>query len=296
MKNFIYTYYNIVVDDIKKEEDNYYFYYNDVLFLLCLVKNDINEVEEIYQYLLAKKKSCFIIINNVKNELYSEVDKNKYILLKTLGVLNYEYTYKDFVFMPIEKKAPKDWGTLWGNRLDYYEVQLRELGIKHQSLINTFGFYSGLAENAILYYNLTISRYKDGIIVSIVHNRTKYPCYLKDYLNPVNLLYDYSIRDIAEYIKSYIFSKDYDVNYVLRIISELNLNNLMFNILYSRLLYPSFYFDSFDRIILDKDNEEIIMNSIDITDNYIKLLKSIYYTFSKKYNMFKIEWLDKIKM
>ena len=72
MRNAIYNYYNIVVDDINKDNNNYFFYYNDKLFLLYLVLNDTNMVEEIYKYVINNNIECFKIVLN-KNIYYKTV-------------------------------------------------------------------------------------------------------------------------------------------------------------------------------------------------------------------------------
>ena len=82
----------------------------------------------------------------------------------------------------------------------------------------------------------------------------------------------------------------------MEILNNIGLNNLMFNLLYSRLLYPSFYFDIFDKIILEDGNDNDVIIIINNLNKYLNMLKTIYNEFSIKYNMFKIEWLDKIKM
>jgi len=295
MKNAIYNYYNILINDLNKDNNNYYFYYNNELFLFYLVLNDEIIIKEIYGYIVSNNIDCFRIVLNKDNELISSVENEKYALLKIKGILKYEFKFEEFKFYPI-RKSGNDWGKLWGNRLDYYEVQIRELGFKYQTVLNSFGLFQGLAENAILYFNLTRNKFKDEEVVGIVHNRIKYPCYLIDYNNPIDFVIDYSVRDIAEYIKSYMISDDYKIEYVIELINKINLNNLMFNLLYARLMYPTFYFDIFDKIILEDGKDSDIIKVLNVVDRYLNMLKIINIHFEKKYDMFKVEWLDKIKM
>ena len=117
-----------------------------------------------------------------------------------------------------------------------------------------------------------------------------------DYYNPLNYVIDYNVRDISEYIKSYVISDDFDVNNVIALISRMNLNDLMFNLLYARLLYPTFYFDVFDKIILEDGKDNDIVFVLNKLNNYLEMLKSVYNGFNSKYDMFRIEWLNKIKM
>ncbi len=295
MKNVIYNYYNILVSDINKDNNNYFFYFNNELYLFYLVLNDVNVVRDIYTFFKENKLECFDIVLNKENNLFCDVDSKKYALLKIKGILKYEVKFEEFKFYPVDKIG-SDWGKLWGERLDYYELQLRELGYNYQTVLNSYGLFEGIAENAILYFNMTKSKFSDEAFVGIVHNRMKYPCYLIDYYNPINFVVDYSIRDIAEYIKSYIMCEDYDVLNVIELINRMNLNNLMFNLLYSRLLYPTFFFDVFDKIILEDGEDKDIVSVLNVVDKYLFTLKIIYNNFNKKYDMFRIEWLYKIKM
>lgn len=296
MKNVLYNYYDILVDELNKSDNNYFFYFNNELFLFYLVLNDISLVENIYKYIVENNIESFNIILNKEGNLFSDVDKKKYVLLRVKGILKYEVKFDEFKYYPVNSNGV-NWGTLWSERLDYYEVQIRELGIKYQTVLNSFGMFSGLAENAILYFNMTMEKFGDlESNVGIVHNRVKYPCYLIDYYNPVNFVIDYSVRDIGEYIKSYIISDDFDFNNVVTLINRMNLNDLMFNLLYARLLYPTFYFDVFDKIILEDGKDSDIVFILDKIDIYLDTLKRLYDRFNNEYQMFRIEWLNKIKM
>ena len=295
MKNIIYSNYNILVYDINKDKKNYFFYFDEELYLFYQVLNDINNVIEVYNYVVKNNVESFKIIKNKNGELFTKVDNNYYALLIIKGIIKYEYNINNFRYCTINKNG-SNWGKLWGDRLDYYEHQIRELGIKYQTVLNSFGFYKGIAENAILYFNLSIEKFKEPSSIGIMHNRINYPCYLIDYNNPINYVIDYNIRDIAEYIKSYMLSEDYEIESVLNMLNNLKLNKLMFNLLYSRLLYPNFYFDIFDTIILEDGLDKDVLKIVDKSDKYINLLKEIYNTYKMQYDLFRIEWLDKIKM
>ena len=295
MKNFIYNYYNIYVDNIDKRGDDYYFVYDNDTYVISFIYNE-DTFNEIYNVIIRNNLDFFKAVNNKDNSLVSLLNEKKYVLLKMHGIYNYEIVPEDFNNILLENKDGLNWGVLWSNKIDYYEKQIKELGINHQTILNTFGFFEGLAENAILYFNLTIERVREEKTISICHNRMNYPCYLIEHINPTKLVIDYSIRDISEYIKSYIFYEKYDIQFVIDLLSSLNTNSLMFNLLYSRLMYPNFYFDSFEDIIINKASDDEIIKSINIIDRYIYLLEEIYTTFGKKYNMMKIEWIEKIKM
>lgn len=292
MKNIIYNFYNIIINELNKEDINYYFRYKNELYLLYKTDNEEKNIEYIYTYLKNNNIECYEIIKNKDNKLISKSNNDKYVLLKIKGILKYEYKFEDFKYYEVNME-PQKWNELWSNRLDYYNIQIRELGYNYKTVLNTYGFFEGLAENAILYYNLTLKKYNDKISTGIVHNRMNYPCYQIEYNNPCNYIIDYSIRDISEYIKSYIIDENYDYNNVIFLLNKLNINNLMFNLLYSRLLYPTFYFDVFDKIILENGVDKDVIPIINKINDYLFTLKEIYNHFKQKYNLIEIEWLNK---
>lgn len=292
MKNVIYNYYNILLTDINESNDNYYFYYNSNLYVFYLIENNPETINEIYNFLIENNIDSYKIIANKDNNFITTINNKNYALLHLKGLLKYEIKFEEFKYYPIAK-TNHNWGTLWSNKLDYYEIQIRELGKKYQTLLNSFGFFKGIAENAILYYNLTEKKFNDEVPVAIVHNRMNYPEYEIDYNNPLNFVIDYYIRDISEYIKSYAISDYYDLENIITLINKLTLNSKSFNLLYSRLLYPTFYFDEFDKIILGREEDNKIINVINKIQNYLEMLKKIFIVFNNKYEMFNIEWLNK---
>lgn len=292
MKNVIYNYYNILLTDINENNDNYYFYYNSNLYVFYLIENNPETINEIYNFLIENNIDSYKIIANKDNNFITTINNKNYALLHLKGLLKYEIKFEEFKYYPIAK-TNHNWGTLWSNKLDYYEIQIRELGKKYQTLLNSFGFFKGIAENAILYYNLTEKKFNDEVPVAIVHNRMNYPEYEKDYNNPLNFVIDYYIRDISEYIKSYAISDYYNLENIITLINKLTLNSKSFNLLYSRLLYPTFYFDEYDKIILGREEDNKIINVINKIQNYLEMLKKIFIVFNNKYEMFNIEWLNK---
>ena len=292
MKNVIYNYYNVLLTDINESNDNYYFYYNSNLYVFYLIENNPETINEIYNFLIENNIDSYKIIANKDNNFITTINNKNYALLHLKGLLKYEIKFEEFKYYPIAK-TNHNWGTLWSNKLDYYEIQIRELGKKYQTLLNSFGFFKGIAENAILYYNLTEKKFNDEVPVAIVHNRMNYPEYEIDYNNPLNFVIDYYIRDISEYIKSYTISDNYNLENIITLINKLTLNSKSFNLLYSRLLYPTFYFDEYDKIILGREEDNKIINVINKTQNYLEMLKKIFIVFNNKYEMFNIEWLNK---
>ena len=123
-----------------------------------------------------------------------------------------------------------------------------------------------MAENAISYVkntNLEVKKEQTDINV-ISHRKIKECNKLNCIYDPLNIVIDHKSRDLAEYIKTSFFKNN------IKIFEELDqyFSNHYFSlygtrILFARILYPSFYFDTYEEIILNKKNESSI-NSVDL--------------------------------
>ena len=69
------------------------------------------------------------------------------------------------------------------------------------------------------------------------------------------------------------------------------LDNYEANMLYARLLYPSYYFDKYESIIEDKEDEDDLLDIINKINEYELFIKDIYIILSKNYKIEKVEWL-----
>ena len=115
---------------------------------------------------------------------------------------------------------------------------------------------------------------------------------LDEFFNPLNIVVDNRTRDIAEYIKVNYFNGKIDENEVLNYLDNLNFTyteNLLF---FSRLLYPSYYFDIYDQVIQEKISDEKIQFYIKKNTSYEAFLKKIYIYIKNKYKIPEIEWLE----
>ena len=125
------------------------------------------------------------------------------------------------------------------------------------------------------------------------HRRVNYPNMEYDYYNPLNFIFDLEVRDVAEYLKSMFFYTDRTktMNELINYINKSNLNNYTANMLYARLLYPSYYFDIYEKVIEDLDDESNLLDIINKTGEYELFLKDVYYELSKKFNIEMILWI-----
>ena len=182
-----------------------------------------------------------------------------------------------------------NWVSLWSSKVDYIEYQMGHLIKKYPFLNNTIDYYLDLCENAITYIkNLKMfSDYK--IPIGISHKRIIKDATLFDLYNPLNLIIDYKVRNIAEYLKDAFF-KDEDVNYILNIVfKNFWFDKLNLSLLVARLLYPSYYFDLFEEIIDKELDENIIFPLTKKSSKYEEFIDLII----KNCNLQNLQWLSR---
>ena len=156
----------------------------------------------------------------------------------------------------------------------------------------------GLAENAIAYANNTNNKFSLNSFdkICLNHRRLDFPNLTKEYYNPLLFIFDLQVRDIAEYLKSAFFKSEMDawiefktfINFQKRSIYE-------YQMFYARMLYPSYYFDMYEKIMNGEESEEKLIFYIEKSKNYEQFLKNMYYEIIKIVQIEKIDWLEKKK-
>ena len=242
------------------------------------------------------------VIRNRDNSFLTKVNEYNYILFK---VNNLSEEYDIFDMVNISNKLVlnnnksslyrNNWGSLWSDKIDFFEYQVRELGVEKNVVKSSFSYYVGLSENAISYVNNAILKYggvSSGRIV-LSHRRVFYPNYKLNYMNPLSFVFDLEVRDVAEYLKSMFFKKDmeYCLDELKSYLSIRKLNIYEYHMFYARLLYPSYYFDVYDSVMNKNVNEEELVKIVKRSNDYEKFLKITYLEISKYVRLDKIDWI-----
>lgn len=308
MKNVINYYYNLNPNKIKKIFNYYYFYLNNELYYFIIYtrkKEDINAIYNFNQELIKNNILVNEIINNKNNTIITIVNKIPYILVKiqinqnkdiTLSEINY---LSNILIRYPDNLMRSNWANLWITKIDYLEYQLEQNNLKYPLLRDSFNYFVGLAENAISYLNNTVSTLKPektdiGVIShnTILIDDSAYSLY-----DPLNIIIDHKSRDIAEYIKTSFFKDNYKIFDELDEYFKHNYYSFYgINLLISRILYPSFYFELYDNIINKEKNESELLKITSRINEYENYLEEIFNYFHKYYNIKDISWLKKNKL
>ena len=298
MNNFLEYFYNIKPTNITNKQKYSTFIYQHNLYKLYISEDPLNInipyniCEKLSQNTLTSE-----IIKNINNEPITIYNNRQYLLLKLYTNPNKPITLEEISNLNktlYTENLSINWGTLWSNKIDYLENLINENGKKYPLLVDSFNYYVGLAENAISYYNnITIpTNYK----YYLTHKHLRLNDTVESLYNPLNLTFDYQVRDLAEYLKISFFNNNKLIFQELN--TYLTSNSLSLTdikLLISRLLYPSFYFDMYEDILIDNQEEQILTTIISKSDNYELYLYKIINYLKQYYDIDEIPWLQRKK-
>lgn len=296
MINFIEYFYNIKVDKIIYEKGYYSFSYKNNLYKLYIYNEnmDINSLYKINRAMLNSTLVSEIILNK-NNEIISTNNNIAYILIKIYVNVKKNILLEEINFISNsleEKNININWAKLWEDKIDYLENLIGENGKKYPIMVDSFNYFVGMAENAISYYNSIVfdSNYK----ITISHKKIRLDDTIEALYNPLNIIFDFRVRDVAEYIKFSFFNNNTNIFNEIKIYLKNNYLSLTeVKLLVSRLLYPSFYFDMYDDIMIDEKEEKILTFILSRLNDYEIYLKKVIELLANNYDIEEIMWIKK---
>lgn len=292
MKNTINYYYNLNINTIHQKEKNYYFKVDNKNYLLLKCSN-IEELDDIYRLnmYLSQILPVHRIVLNVNNEVITKINDSNYLLLglfsnnNKINLNNIIELSNIRIPFSVDKLKRNDWYNLWIKKVDYFEYQLSQIGKKYPLIRESFNYYIGLAENAIILVNNIDF---NNIPLGLSHRRITNMSF--NLYNPLNIVIDARIRDVCEYFK-FCFFNNIDISMELELFLSYNSFNIdEAKLFLARMFFPTYYFDLYEKIIDNEIDESEIKKVIIKADNYEKILKQVYYHF--KNNQINIEWLE----
>lgn len=298
-KNVIEYFYNIKVDKITYENGVYSFMDNGYIYKLYVFNDDnnINFLMDTNKRMLGNTLISEIILNRNK-DIISSYNGINYILIRVYANVEKDVSLEEISYLSnsvVRDKININWGVLWERKIDYLENLINENGKKYPIIVDSFNYFVGMAENAISYYNNIIidPNYK----YTIGHKKIRCNDTVECLYNPLNLTLDYRVRDIAEYVKNAFFKDNYNIFSELDdYIKNNNLSLMEAKLLVARILYPSFYFDMYEDILIDDAEEKIILKVISRLDDYEDYLASVIDFFRRYFDIDMIMWLKKEKI
>lgn len=271
MRNVIKYYYDIDLDELKYRHQEYFF--DGYIFKELKRDLDIN----IYNYFISNHRYIHPIVYNRNGNYITNFENKQYILLEKQRNINVNLQEIINFLVDVSTENVKDWSKLWESKVDYYEKNITN--VNNKECLVVFPYYVGLSELAIRFYKET-----DGKgTCSICHDRLNSS---EDFYSPDNIIIDYKVRDIAEYIKISFFNDRLDLTELFSNLDQLFLNSADYHLLYARLLFPTYFYDALEA------NEDLTVY-ISKIEQYEQLLNEIYYYLKMRTNIPKIDWLIK---
>lgn len=304
MKNLINYFYNLNIDDIYNKDNIYYFYYNDELYHFYIYTTNVKNIDFVKDINDSLKNDTLVheIIVNKDNSILTYYNNIPYILCRINININKPISLGEISYLSSKtintsvKIKYTSWQELWSIKMDYLETLINENGKKYPIIVDSFNYFVGLAENAISYYNNLSNKEINPNSLIISHriiniNDTIYSLY-----DPVNITIDHKSRDIAEYIKYSFFNNNTNIFQELNIYFKYNYYSKDDIImLLSRVLYPSFYFNMYEDIMINNAEEKMITDITSKLDKYELYLNSIFKYFNNYYNIPYVDWLNRKK-
>lgn len=299
MKNALIYFYNIFLEDIDKINDNYYFKYQNNDFVIHKYTRNIDEIISIYNLnkeMLQNNIITYEIILTKENNILFYEDNNYYVLMKLPNIKNRLITINDilsFNYVPknnynlIDKSM---WNNNWEKKIDYIEYQFSQMSKKYKNISKGINYYIGIWENAISYYNDNVSIKQE--VKFVCHKRLEVNTDLLEFLNPLNFVIDYKERDLGDYLKSYIINEKYTFDKLKSILNTLSHDKNDVSRFISRIMFPSFYFDLYEKIIINEEDDKEILFLYNKINNYEEFLKFVF-KYYKTLGIPYLTWLIK---
>lgn len=270
-------YFRIDIDNINFYSNIARFEYKNYNYVLIKDNNPNFELlNHIFNYIDIKKP-----ILNIYNNYVTRYDNEYYFLFYDDNNKINEIDVIKFLSKPlyIYNNNLRD---KWCYKNDYIEYQITQFGSKYAILRKSINYIIGLSEIAIQLLN-TINL--DNCYSSLVHKRMTNSMF--DLENPLNICFDYRIRDVSEYIKYMFFYEDKEI--FNELVLKIKLNIEEYKLLFARLLFITPYYDMYEKIIDGDINEKEIKLIINKLDKYEEFIKKIYLYLKRYINIDNIE-------
>lgn len=300
MKNAVEYYYNIPIDEIRKANNKYRFNFENYTYILYPFENsiDIKIHIKLSNYLLERGVYCHQFMYNINRDIITVIDGISYVLFRCFVNIDQKIELNDlqqFSLLELNLKEFKpliktDWHTMWSSKIDYFEYQITQFGKKFPIVRESLSYYIGLTENAIsILSNVNIEKINLMISKKRFLNKDDY----FNFFNPLEMIIDTKSRNAAEYFKNKFFYENINIKEEITRYIEFNLNDGEKLLFFIRMIFPSYYFDLYQDIILENVEEKEILNILNKVNEYEELLKYIYSIILIKYPYLDIFWLKK---
>lgn len=270
-------------DEIRYSLGKYYLTSNNTGYIFEELKDniDIKIIEETQQYDIFHN-----IIINIYGGIVTNYENNNYVLLEIKDRDFRKIELNDIekiASLPVINNLPyTDWSILWSRKIDNFEkfIMNKEVVFDFREY---YDYFIGLGENAIVYYQYAKSK---NLKLGFTYNRIDNNYSLVDLHNPLKITISPVVKGLAEYVK-YSFFNDNPID--IEKVENLKLSYDDSIAFFSRLLFPTYFFDAYKS---GKEDTARIKKIIELSSSYENYLKIIFRALKKRYsNIPQIKWL-----
>lgn len=279
-------YYGLECPNVFKDGKYTYVKEKKKIYMLYKVEN-IHEFNEIVKLLTFNNNSFDRIVTTKDNRSYIYYQNNTYALIE---ITKENRDYQNLLTNKIKINNASannllnrsNWYFLWCNKIDYFKEEKKR--ITEKEYYEMSDYYTGMAESAIQYFNAAINKESQERGLYISHKRITD----NKNANPMNIVIDRKERDIAEYIKYLILTDKYSERTVGIILEKISTENLTTELIFARVLFPTYYFDMCEELILQNNKKKFTTKQI---NNYERTLNIFYNQLCKIKKIKKVDWL-----
>lgn len=303
MKNALHYYYGLTIKTIHQTNKQYSFQVDNANYVLLPVERKVEELDALYrivQRLREQGLPCHEIILNTNGQIITYINQISYILLKVYVKQDELVILSDIILFQNRTKNSSNemilrrdnWYDLWTNKIDYFEYQVSQLSKKHPKIRESFSYFVGLAETGISLYRLLEEKENHGL--SVAHKRIHFGDTLFDLYNPLNFILDIPSRDASEFFKSSFLEQPDIINEIIYYLTYSQLTDYECQMFFVRLLFPTFYFDIYEGVILGLKTEKELLNIVTHTESYERMICLTYQYLKGTIYLPEIEWLNQM--
>ena len=281
MKEFIEYNYDLRCDDLAILNNLLYFKHLDKFYIISNFNRDEVEFEKVLNYLISNNLKSLKVVMNKKGSYISEFNGKKYVVMES----DCENEIIDFpICIGGLINENNYWNEIWENRVVQLEKHKSELSL-NKDIFYILNYYIGLIEICIYNYNLLIRKYGQKNGLSIQHNRIEFPMYSFSYYNPVNYLFDFEFRDVAEYLKMRFFYSDFSTDEAISVIDNYNFDNFSINMFFVRLIYPTYFLELYDMQNKNNVYSDLFYDLLKKSSQYENFILKLITAMSSKYEI-----------
>ena len=280
--SLLFNCYGIDIDSFEKKKENCYRVISNNLVMYLYEIHDERYIENCINYSQIIPNAWKFIMN--KDNKFITTFKNKYyvLLLENIKILSNVELINQFYktsYGPL-RTSKLSWFNDLVEKSDYFEKYYDFIIGKYKLIDDSITYYFNLLEISIQCLSEYRCYYYDGFIQHFEIDTS-------NYFNPLNMKIDCLERDFGEFLK-YLFFSGFYKRVDLKKILFINKDLYNYELVIARIIYPNYYFNIIDNIMLGNSDEEELLVVVKRLNDFKAYFDTIISYISELYDIKKI--------